>query len=74
MDKNIQAMPLVRGNATSPYTVQKEDDVVEFTAGGDAICGFNDGTTTTTTVLAGGRYSIGNGVVTITFDGTFSIG
>lgn len=74
MDKNIQAMPLARGNATSPYTVQNLDQVVEFATAGDVTCGFASGATTITTVPAGSRYAIGNGVTTITFGGTFNVG
>ena len=70
----IQAMTLGRGNATSPYTVLATDNIVEFTTDGDVTCNIEGGTTTTTTVLTGSRYSIANGVTTITFSGTFSIG
>ena len=73
MINRIPAMPLGRGDATSPYTVQEEDTVVEFTADGSADVEMVDGTTTTTTVVTGGRYSLG-GVKKITFSGTFSIG
>jgi len=70
----IQGMPLGRGNATSPYTVQEMDTVVEFLVDGDVVCKLDSGATTTTSVLAGGRYAIGKGVVTITTTSTFSIG
>jgi len=74
MDKNIQAMPLGRGDETSPYTVQQTDDVVEFTTGGTVTVTPEAGTPKTTTVLAGSRYSITPGTKTITFGGKFSIG
>lgn len=74
MDKNIQAMPLGRGDAVSPYTVQDNDDVIEFTDSGVVTCSFADGTTTSTNVLGGSRYAIGNGITVITFSSTFSIG
>lgn len=74
MDKNIQAMPIGSGNATSPYTVQETDDVVEFTTAGDVTITPEAGADTTTTVLAGSRYAITNGTKTITFGGTFSVG
>ena len=74
MDKNIQAMPLGRGDVVSPYTVQSTDDVIEFTDDGAVTCTFAGGTTSLTTVMAGSRYSIGNGIITISFDSTFSIG
>ncbi|RLA58968.1 MAG: hypothetical protein DRQ78_11225 [Epsilonproteobacteria bacterium] len=70
----IQGMPLGRGNATSPYTVQSTDNVIEFTEAGDVTCTLADGTTPITAVLAGARYSISNGVTIITFTGTFSVG
>ena len=70
----IQGMPLGRGNETSPYTVQSTDNVVEFTEAGDVTTTFEDSTSTITAVLAGARYAISNGVTTITFSGTFSIG
>ena len=73
MDKNIQAMPLV-GDATSPYTVQDSDDVVEFTESGTATITFDDNSIRTSTVLEGSRYAIANGTKTITFSGTFSVG
>jgi len=73
MNKTIQAQELATGDAVSPYTVQNTDDAVEFTSGGVATCTFGTGVTTDTTVLAGSRYAIGNGVVTITFGGTFNI-
>jgi len=72
--KPIQGMPLGNGNATSPYTVQSTDNVVEFTTGGDVVTTNLDTTTKTTTVLSGSRYSISNDVTIITFSGTFSIG
>ena len=70
----IQAMPLGRGNASSPYAVLATDTVVEFGDNGDAMTTFIGGATTTTTVLAGSRYSIANGIATITFDSNFSVG
>lgn len=74
MNKTIQSSVLARGNATSPYTVQVTgDDVVEFVEAGDVTCTFANGTTTDTTVLAGSRYAIGNGVITITFGGAFNV-
>ena len=73
MINRIPAMPLGKGDATSPYTVQAEDTVVEFTEDGTATTDMVDGTTTTTTVLKGGRYSL-SGVKKLTFSGTFSIG
>ena len=36
MINRIPAMPLGRGDATSPYEIQNEDTVVEFTADGSA--------------------------------------
>ncbi len=69
----IQGMPLGRGDATSPYTVSSNDTVVEFTEEGSVTCTMSTGTSDTT-VLAGSRYAIGNGVKTITFSGTFNIG
>jgi len=66
-------MPIGRGDATSPYTVQEEDTVVEFTSDGSATIEMEDGTSKDTTVVKGGRYSLG-GVKTVTFGGTFSIG
>jgi len=74
MDKNIQAMPLGRGDAVSPYDVQQTDDVVEFVTAGSVTVTPEVGAPTTTTVLAGSRYSITNGTKTITFGGKFSIG
>lgn len=71
---SIQAMPLGRGDAISPYTVLSGDNVVEFITEGTAICETETGVTTSTTVLVGSRYSIGLGVKTITFTGTFNIG
>jgi len=73
MINRIPAMPLGRGDVTSPYTVQNEDVVVEFTAKGAVTTKMEDGATTSTTVIAGGRYSL-SGVKTITFSGTASIG
>jgi len=73
MINRIPAMPLGKGDATSPYKVKAEDVVVEFTTAGAATTKMEDGTTTNTTVLKGSRYSI-SGVATITFSGTFSIG
>jgi len=73
MINRIPAMPLGRGDATSPYTVQAEDVVVEFTAEGSATVEMVDGVSKPTTVVKGGRYSLG-GVKKITFSGTFSIG
>ena len=73
MINRIPAMPLGRGDATSPYTVQSEDTVVEFTADGVVTTLMDDATTTTTTVIKGGRYSLG-GVSKVTFSGKFSIG
>ncbi len=71
----IQGHILGRGNATSPYTIQQGDRVVEFTESGDVTCTLvTGGTPTVTTVLAGARYAIGNCIATIAFDGTFSIG
>ncbi len=70
----IQAMPLGRGNATSPYTVTERDQVIEFTEQGAVICNEGEANETTTQVLAGARYSISSGIKTITFGGTFSIG
>ncbi len=74
LQKRIQGMPLGRGNATSPYTVQQMDTVVEFVAAGDVTCTLEGGGTNITTVLAGGRYALIPGVITITFSGTFNIG
>ena len=71
----IQGMPLGRGNATSPYKVGPDDSVVEFTEAGDVVCTMINDSHTTTTVLAGARYSIaGGGIKEIQFGGTFSIG
>jgi len=70
----IQAMPLGSGNATSPHTVVDKDQVVEFTEAGDVVCNSGEVNETTTTVLAGARYSLNSGIKTITFSGTFSIG
>lgn len=71
----IQGMPLGRGDATTPYTVVPGDSIVEFTEAGTATTTFGDGrSATTTTVLAGSRYAIGQGTATIAFAGTFSIG
>ena len=65
----IQAMPLGRGDAASPYIVQQSDTVVEFTADGTVVATLGTGGTTSTTVLAGARYSIGVGVVSFTLVG-----
>jgi len=73
MINRIPAMPIGRGDVTSPYTVQAEDTVVEFTVDGTATIEMVDGSTKPTTVIKGGRYSLG-GVKKITFSGTFSIG
>ena len=70
----IQGIPLGRGDATSPYTVQDLDRVVEFITAGTVTCALETGGPTTTTILAGSRYAIGCGVTTITFSGTFNIG
>ena len=70
----IQGHALGKGDATSPYTVEDNDSTVEFTEAGTVTCGFSGGGTSSTTVLAGSRYPIGEGVITITFAGTFSIG
>ena len=70
----IQGMPLGRGNATSPYTVQEGDNVVEFVDAGIVTCTYENGTTTDTNVLSGSRYGIALGVVTIDFGGTFIVG
>lgn len=69
----IQGPVLERGNAVSPYTVQSSDRVVEFVSEGDVVTTLGNGTPTTTTVLAGSRYAVGAGVVTITFAGTFNV-
>ena len=73
MINRIPAMPIGRGDAKSPYTVLAEDTVVEFTADGTATIVMVDGASKPTTVVKGGRYSLG-GVKKITFSGTFSIG
>ena len=73
MINRIPAMPLGRGDVTSPYTVQMTDTVVEFSTEGSVTTELVDGATTTTTVVKGGRYSLG-GVKKITFGGKFSIG
>jgi len=73
MINRIPAMPLGKGDATSPHTVLEEEVVVEFTTDGTATTEMVDGSSTTTTVIKGGRYSL-SGVKTITFSGTFSIG
>ncbi len=70
----IQGMPLGKGNATSPYSVESTDNVVEFVEAGDVTCTFLGGGTTVTTVLVGSRYGISNGVATITFGGVFNVG
>ncbi len=69
----IQGMPLGKGNAISPVTLEQSDNVVEFIEAGDVTCTLEDGSTTVTTVLAGSRYGIGNGVTIITFGGTFNV-
>ncbi len=69
----IQAMPIGRGNAISPYTVVENDEFVEFTEAGDVTCTLAVGSNTTTTVLAGARYALDDNVLTIAFSGTFSI-
>ncbi len=73
MINRIPAMPLGRGDAISPYEVQKEDTVVEFTSAGSVETEMVDGAHTITTVVVGGRYSLG-GVKFVTFSGTFNIG
>ena len=71
----IQAFPLGLGlGATSPYTVQPTDNVVEFTASGTVVTTIIGGGTKTGAVLAGSRYSIPNYITIITFDSTFNIG
>ena len=71
----IQAMPLGKGfGATSPYTVQPTDNVVEFVEAGQVTIDFIDGTQVQGSVLAGSRYAIPNYVTTITTTSEFNIG
>ena len=70
---SIQGQVLARGNAISPYMVETTDTLVEFVEGGDVTCTLEDGTVTVTTVLAGSRYAIGNGVAIIDSSGIFNI-
>ncbi len=70
----IQGMPLGKGNATSPYTVEETDNVVEFTEAGDVTTTDLRGITVVTSVLAGGRYALRSDIVTVSFDGTFNVG
>ncbi len=69
----IQGCVLGRGDATSPYTVQSSDEIVEFGAAGSVVTALNVGADTTTTVLKGSRYSISGNVKTITFVGKFNV-
>ena len=71
----IQGMPLGHGlSATSPYTVEASDSVIEFTSGSSVTVTFEDGSVAFGDVLVGGRYAIVKGTVIIESTGSFNIG